>query len=546
MSNISVAHPSPFSFASSQLFDGTDGSWSSFIVRVGKPEQNFRILPSTTGRATWLPLPQACRPQDPDICGQSRGGYPSQEGKYGFDYNSSTTWKQIGIYNLEIGERLDIPAKGTFGFDTVGLQVQNSGGLTLSNQIVAGFVTQKFWNGQFGLDVKPSNFSDFENPQPSFMTSLKNERMIPSLSYAYTAGASYRQPKALGSLTLGGYDAARFDEKSDSSIHTFPFNSDDSRILSLGVQSITSSTSIVEDGPQGLMTAPIVSMIDSAVAQIYLPRAVCDEFQARFGLTYDNRTGFYLVNDTVHTRLQQLNPTFTFVLGNTNDPSKVVNIRLPYAAFDLQLTWPIFNETKNYFPIRRAVNDSQYTLGRTFLQESYLITDYERSNFSIYQARFENGLSAPQQKIIPILSPSSQDSTLPGATPSPSGRRSLSASAIAGITVGTVIGALLVVLLFLLYMRRRRHRVSPVEDAPYLPEKPAVTYEMHQQPTELVGDKVQYEIDSKTYHMMAAHGSEKHNMTHERGIHELPASDISGRVEKTGRESERCSEGNWI
>ncbi|CAD6591030.1 MAG: hypothetical protein ASARMPREDX12_004894 [Alectoria sarmentosa] len=49
--------------------------------------------------------------------------------------------------------------------------------------------------------------------------------------------------------------------------------------------------------------------------------------------------------------------------------------------------------TRYYFPLRQAVNESQYTLGRAFLQEAYVIVDYERSNFSVSQCRFEDGIS---------------------------------------------------------------------------------------------------------------------------------------------------------
>lgn len=184
--------PSPFSFAPSQRFDGIDGSWSSFIVRVGTPEQAFRILPSTTGQETWVPVPEACREgTDPDNCGDLRGGYPDSEGNFGYNFNKSSTWKNIGIFGLDLREELNQTGAGQFGFDTVGLQIQNSGGFTLKNQVVAGIRSQKWFNGIFGLGVKPSNFSGFDFPQPSFMRTLWDEKQIPSLSWSYTAGAAY-------------------------------------------------------------------------------------------------------------------------------------------------------------------------------------------------------------------------------------------------------------------------------------------------------------------------------------------------------------------
>lgn len=53
--------------------------------------------------------------------------------------------------------------------------------------------TKDYYLGIFGLGPKPSNFSDFANPQPSLMQTMKDREKIPSISFAYTAGASYRQ-----------------------------------------------------------------------------------------------------------------------------------------------------------------------------------------------------------------------------------------------------------------------------------------------------------------------------------------------------------------
>lgn len=75
-------------------------------------------------------------------------------------------------------------------------------------------------NGLIGLNPRPTNFTNFTDPVPSFLSTLKNRSMIPSLSWAYTAGNQYRSDKVLGSLTLGGYDASRFE----SNRLTLPFN----------------------------------------------------------------------------------------------------------------------------------------------------------------------------------------------------------------------------------------------------------------------------------------------------------------------------------
>lgn len=71
-----------------------------------------------------------------------------------------------------------------------------------------------------GLNPRPSNFSDYSDPIPSYLSNLKTGSFIPSLSWAYTAGNQYRLNEVPGSLTLGGYDASRFMPNN----LTFPFN----------------------------------------------------------------------------------------------------------------------------------------------------------------------------------------------------------------------------------------------------------------------------------------------------------------------------------
>jgi hypothetical protein len=78
------------------------------------------------------------------------------------------------------------------------------------------------------------------------------------------------------------------------------------------------------------------------------------------------------VNDTIHSSLQSLNPSVTFKLGNTISEGPTIEIKLPYNAFDLQASWPIYPNATNYFPLRRAANDTQYIIGRTFLQEAFV------------------------------------------------------------------------------------------------------------------------------------------------------------------------------
>lgn len=103
----------PFSFASSQAFEGNDGSWSTFVIRVGTPEQVFHVLISTVSEETWVPVPQGCLPSDPTNCGVLRGVQPFEgQSSSGFQVNEvrsvkdnwmNAHWK---LYSLRLGFRL--------------------------------------------------------------------------------------------------------------------------------------------------------------------------------------------------------------------------------------------------------------------------------------------------------------------------------------------------------------------------------------------------------------------------------------------------------
>jgi hypothetical protein len=68
-----VTYPAPISFAPSQAWDGNDGSWSTFVIRVGTPEQVFRVLPSTISQEIWVPISEGCLSNEPSNCGALRG-----------------------------------------------------------------------------------------------------------------------------------------------------------------------------------------------------------------------------------------------------------------------------------------------------------------------------------------------------------------------------------------------------------------------------------------------------------------------------------------
>ena len=369
----------------------------------------------------------------PSNCTTTRGGI--------FNYSLSTTWENNLPFYLAIENTLGwnySQDEGQFGWERVGLGFTGSGGPTLNHTVTAWIATEDFWVGELGLNPRPTNFTaDMSNPQTSYLSLLYQQNEIPSLSFGYTAGAQYMFNSVLGSLTLGGYDAGLYVDNGVS----FSFLYDQTRDLSLGLQSITASNS----STTSLLPNKILTFIDSTIAQIWLPTEACTLFETAFGLTYDNNTDLYFVNDTQHQILVAQNSSLTFTLGQTVSSTTTVNITLPYAAFDLQVIYPIVSTPQRYFPLRRAANDSQYRLGRAFLQEAYLTVDYHRSNFSISQRYW---VETPQNHIVSIFPPtttnSSGTSTGTGSPNSSNTSTSTSSSKIpTGAVVGIVIGAII-------------------------------------------------------------------------------------------------------
>lgn len=381
-------------------------------MQVGTPGQNLRLMPSNSGNAVWPVLPQGCIVGDPENCGDLRG--------YLFLPNASSTWNNTGLYSLVLTEEVELGYSGNanFGYDDLTLGRPGDGLPTLSHQVIEGFATKDFYIGSFGLSPHAINISTLDNPQPSFLGALAQQNKTPSTSWAYTAGAFYRQPTAFGSLTLGGYDATRFVHNNV----TFSFGPDTNRDLLVPIRSITSDVA-----SEPLLSTVIYAYIDSLVPHIWLPLNACQAFEQAYGLMYNETAELYFVNNTLHDKLLSQNPNVTFTLGPASAGGATVDIVMQYGSFDLMAEYPIVNNGTRYFPLKRAQNDSQFTLGRTFLQDAYVIADYDRNNFSVSQAIFPN-ISNTQQ-IVAIRRP--DGSFLPT-------HKTLSRGAIVGIVVAGV------------------------------------------------------------------------------------------------------------
>ncbi|KAL9027798.1 MAG: hypothetical protein Q9196_003731 [Gyalolechia fulgens] len=168
----------------------------------------------------------------------------------------------------------------------------------------------------------------------------------------------------------------------------FNFSSQLERQLTVAIQGISVSNSMAESQ---LLTSAIFALVDSTVPHLWLPLSVCYAFEHAFGIEFDPVTSLYLVNDTQHEALMKQNAELSITLAPNTDGGSVIEIKLPYASLDLETGPPLVKSQSRYFPLRRAKDETQFTLGRVLLQESFIVVDYDQQRFSISQAQYSEG-----------------------------------------------------------------------------------------------------------------------------------------------------------
>lgn len=227
-----------------------------------------------------------------------------------------------------------------------------------------------------------------------------------------------------------------------------------------------------------------------------LPVSVCQAFESAFGLVWNSTAGLYLLNSTQHENLLKLNPSVSFTIAPTLPPSSStgsVVINFPYSAFNLNVSWPYAASPSHYFPLKRAADDSQYTLGRTFLQEAYLIADFERGNFSVWPCSWDANTDQARVAMIRSINDTVANNEGPGKT-------SLGAGAIAGIAIGAVAGIVTIGLAVFFWRRHRHHNQSQSQETPYNLDTLSAVPEFPQKKPDPAE-----ELDSSSKHELAGH-----------------------------------------
>ncbi|KAH7031200.1 uncharacterized protein B0I36DRAFT_323401 [Microdochium trichocladiopsis] len=276
------------------------------------------------------------------------------------------------------------------------------------------------------------------------------------------------------SLTLGGFDQSRFEP------HQVVFGLNrTSPEPQVRLRSITTSVADKKQAPtvwsgttQTLLffNESATATIDSSTPYLWLPRNTADRFAAAYGLVWSESFKLYTFKDSnsaLRFRDTQ-NLSLTFTVSGFDDPGDssssltgpgVLNLTISGRAFYQNLRYPFTNMQKGaaavpYFPLRRAAQEDQITIGRVFLQETYLLTNYETQSLCLYPARFPGDpVAETSLTTIPFL----RTSMYPGPPDIHSG---LSSIQIVGIVVGVCLFCIIVVALTVWLRKRAQNRSS--------------------------------------------------------------------------------------
>ncbi|KAA8903841.1 aspartic peptidase domain-containing protein [Sphaerosporella brunnea] len=459
LSHCAAADPSAFLWLPGQTWDGNDGNWSTFVLRLDpEPHTEYvRVLPATDSSEIWAVSSRVC---NSTLCRRERGG--------SFNITNSTSWEAQGPYQLDVTNNLfnysdpkygtpdGLAPRGDYGLATVGL-TKNPTGVMLNHQVVAAIYANNFYNALFGLAINNTDFTG-TGSYPSFLKSLFDNSLVPSLSWGYQAGAYWRN-KFAASLCFGGYDSFR----RSSTNATFPLSPTEGEQISAPLTSITLHTSR-NAANTTLLSTPVKAFINSATPYLWLPLSTCKLLEAAFNITYNANSSLYLLSPWQHRYLQQLNPSLTFTLSSGSNNTATITV--PFSALDLRIFLPLeslANRTspQAYLPIKRATAESGVVLGRAFLQEAYLFVDYHRMHLQLAEARWPRDSGTVD--VVSVAPPAPEPPVNVTVAAGGGGGKAKAvpggitkAQRIAVATVGVVVGLLLITIVALLLLTRRR------------------------------------------------------------------------------------------
>ena len=275
---------------------------------------------------------------------------------------------------------------------------------TIKDQGIVGVSNMDPFVGTFGLNT---NFNGTAKNPTSFFDNARDVSNTKSVAWSYTAGsvarksssstahdppiAKYDVENAPASLILGGYDASRFDPSTtvSSSMHS------DNRTFTIWLGDIAINDAGKD--PQASYQPKLIVDLDFTTPYLSLPNEVCRNMEKSLGLTWDNESRLYFVNDTIHNGLVSRNANISFWIYGDIGKHQFV---LSYKSLVLTAKPPLVNQTRKYFAVQRS--RGSYFLGRAFLQETYMTAVFDHPGggyFNLSQANLSDRI---RPKIVAI------------------------------------------------------------------------------------------------------------------------------------------------
>ncbi|KAF3911657.1 Candidapepsin-5 [Arthrobotrys entomopaga] len=429
-----------------QTWFGPDGPWSTIEVSIGTPPQKVYLTVAT--------LSDTILPITPDACGDLK---PCIEGRgLAYNYSDSSTWQPLTDRDAELednasagviinGEAYGQQIRGLPGMDTISV-----GGVPGVTGVYIGAVsTSTINNGLFGLR--------------NITLQMYLQRVIPSPFWAYNTGFGdgYRLPQ----LVFGGYDQSKYTSGTmqNYSMTLLPNGMSTMRLtmdsLFLNItgpqnrQTFRTNSSLVDD--------PIDVIIDSSTPFSWLPRNITDRIAQSVGAVWNatiGENGAYIYNLTSPAYQNLQNATLAFHFEGPMNANKWLFNSMSVSQF-LHLTAPTAGVSASspvaYLPLMPIDNPNSYVLGRSFLQQIYLMANYHNMTFSLSQLDIDS--QAPTQYVKVTAGTPPAFTTNP---PTDSGK--LSAGAIAGIVIGVIAAVALIVGGVLWRYRRKIKIMAPI------------------------------------------------------------------------------------
>jgi hypothetical protein len=195
--------PLPYTLSTTGTYDGDDGRWSTFWINIGDSDasgggQNFKVLPSTSSSNTLIPLQAEWCDAD---CAKLRG-VGTVSGQQVRGAQQSKVWQEKGIFQIptpwgwsgaNVTDTWNSTPNGLLGTDYVGLGESSPQSPILTDQYIFKYTIKDFFMGSLGLAI--GQFGPQGASRPNFLDNFYASKIpyIASRSYAYTAGAYYRE-----------------------------------------------------------------------------------------------------------------------------------------------------------------------------------------------------------------------------------------------------------------------------------------------------------------------------------------------------------------